>query len=97
MKGEALYQPLVPDTSRLCAVVDTNQRCALRQEPTSIAFIPRTSSGTHSAPIGVCAGPKTRALLLTLTDPPCGRTGQGMTRLPIVGFVFRLHENCFPS
>jgi hypothetical protein len=38
---------------------------------------------------------KTRALLLTLTDPPCGRTSQGMARLPIVGFVFRPHEN-FP-
>jgi hypothetical protein len=97
VKGEALYQPLVPDTSRLCAVVDTNNGVLCARSQPSIAFIPRTSSGTHSAPIGACAGPKTRALLLTLTDPPCGRTGQGMTRLPIVGFVFRLHENCFPS
>src|SRR6266852_1716405 len=28
---------------------------------------------------------KTRALLLTLTDPPCGRTSQGMAMLPVVG------------
>src|SRR6266403_1420840 len=41
-----------------------------------------TVSGTHSAPVGVCACPKTRALLLTLTDPPCGQTSQGMARLP---------------
>ena len=32
---------------------------------------------------------RTRALLLPLTDPPCGRTSQGMARLLVVGFFFR--------